>query len=145
MSYIRSPYNPEALYIWSQDDGKCYFVKGFDHIGTMPTDVFDGLIKAYVEEDADEFAEYEGAMVEEVWVRERDGIVENDENKQPFNSNLQTRLSYGDWHIDMWDVTWYYIAHSNYFRVKPNLVEKILNWFNKRKFVKNHFYSAHNN
>jgi hypothetical protein len=108
MSYIRSPYNPEGLYIWSQLDGMCVFMMGEDIIGKMPSDIFDALIDIYIEDPDDEYTEFHDARVEEVWIDTENG------------KELRTRLSYNhEWEIDMWDVTWYYIARSNYGRSKP--------------------------
>lgn len=108
MSYIRSPYNPEGLYIWSQDDGMCHFMIGPNMIGKIPTNIFNGLIDTYIENFNNEYIEFHDACVEEVWVDSGKG------------NELKTRLSYEDWHIDMWDVTWYYIARSNYGRSKSS-------------------------
>ena len=113
MSYIRSPYNPEGLYIWAQVDGLCRFMVGPEIIGTMPENVSNVLIDMYVE-NHDEYTEFHDAKVEEVWVE----------------GELKMRLSYEDWHIDMWDVTWYYIARSNYGRSKPRWKWKLMRRFN---------------
>lgn len=131
MSYIRSPYNPEALYIWGEGNNRCRFMKGSEIVGTMPTDIFNGLIKAYVKEDvclSDGHVEYKEARVEEVWVNIKGEKVDEDDVK-PEKNELRTRLSYKDWHIDMWDVTWYYIAHSNYFRFKQRILIRLLKIF----------------
>ena len=129
MSYIRSTSNPEALYIWSEANGDCVFLMGTEIVGKMPREVFDGLIKLYVEEGDIEYTHYKDAKVEELI----------DGTEWDGNTRLATRLSYKDWHIDMWAVTWYYIAHSNYFRVKPNFWEKILHRFDKKKVYKSNF------
>ena len=128
MSYIRSPYNPEGLYIWSQVDGMCHFMIGPDMVGKIPTEVFNQLIDNYIE-NHDEYTEVGDARIEEVWIDvSGEKIPEDDVNPQ--KNELRMRLSYKDWHIDMWDVTWYYVARSNYGRSKPRWKWKLLRRFN---------------
>lgn len=94
MSYIRSTSNPEALYIWG-DNKEITVVKGPTIVGYMPISVFNGLIKKYHKHFDD--CSYKGAEVKDVKV----------------GKNFKIRLSYGDWSVNMWDVTWSYIVLSN--------------------------------
>lgn len=127
MSYIRSTNNPESLYIWG-DEEKTHVYKGPDYIGSLPNEVMEGLIKKYSDEFHPDECEYKGAKIEEVWVLKNDvnnfktsdewckETSEMIENKDPEFMNkvgariIQTRFSYENWHVDMWDVTWHYIV-----------------------------------
>jgi hypothetical protein len=100
MSYIRSTSNPEGLYIWS-DGTNVTIMKGHLMIGEIPTDIFNGLIKKYIRGHESDCS-YKKSNIGEVWVN-IDGV-----------NTPQIRLSYGNWSVDMWEVTWYYISKSNY-------------------------------
>lgn len=101
MSYIRSPHNPEALYIYS--DGEIVFIeKGPEHIGTIPKNIFNGLIKKYINNYYED-SKYKGASIMELMTKIPDTCK--------FEFKMQ--LSYDNWSVDMWGVTWDYIALSN--------------------------------
>lgn len=101
MSYIRSTSNPESLYIWSNGE-YATIMKGPDIIGNIPERTINGLINKYIDDNLPDNCEYEGAKISEEWISLN-------------NSNHPMMvLSYEDWEVIMWDVTWYYIAHSNY-------------------------------
>ncbi len=96
MSYIRSGSNPEGLYIWG--DGKnVTIIKGKKTLGTIPTKILDGLILKCYNGKYDEICAYKGASISDIWD----------------NGELKTKLSYGEWNIIMWDVTWTFIVYTN--------------------------------
>lgn len=121
MSYIRSTSNPEELYIFSS--GKEVEVhQGPELIGKLPTKVMNGLIKKYIKKNQPDKCKHKGAKVEEVWVildDDRTILQEKGDDKfsldeaKKGNTEVMTKLSYGDWEVYMYYVTWYYIAHSN--------------------------------
>jgi hypothetical protein len=113
MSYIRSTGNPEAMYIWGDADCTVTVMKGPDVIGTLPTDVMDGLINKYINGNCPDDCDYKGAKVEEVWIPVPTERITEEMKIMSLVSTPMVRLSYGDWKVDMWDVTWYYIARSN--------------------------------
>ena len=113
MSYIRSTGNPEALYIWGDSEGVVTVMKGPEIVGKLPTSVMNGLIKKYIDEYCPDDCEYEGALVEEVWIPVETERITEEMKMMSLTSTPMVRLSYGDWKVDMWDVTWYYIARSN--------------------------------
>ena len=102
MSYIRSASNPEGLYIWSDGD-MVTVMKEHLIIGEIPTDIFNGLIKKYIRGNQCDCS-FKKAKIEDVF------SLINGVNTP------QMRLSYAGWQVDMWAVTWYYIAKSNYKR-----------------------------
>lgn len=106
MSYIRSTSNPEGLYILGTHRN-VEFHKGEDFIGHMPQEIFNVLIDNYVDSYGED-CEFHDASVREIF---SDG-------------SYVMRLMYEDWYIDMWDVTWYFIAHSNYGRSKSKCKQK---------------------
>lgn len=96
MSYIRSISNPEGLYIFGSEEG-VEIMRGSEMIGVIPTEVFTGLIKEYIDGFC-ENCEYKGASIKEKWIL----------------GHPKTVLSYNNFNIIMWEVTWYYIASNNY-------------------------------
>ena len=93
MSYIRSTSNPEKLYIWSNGD-EVTIMMGNETVGTIPTSIFNGLIKESLNNYFDE-CEY------------KDASISDDEN------DFKIRLKYKNIDISMYFVTWYYIVNSN--------------------------------
>jgi len=116
MSYIRSTSNPERLYIFGSVDG-IEFNVGSIHKGNIPTDLFNKFIDSYIDGYEEELTQ-DGILLEEIFPAD---------NK---DHRISIRLSYEDWHIDMWNVTWYYIARSNYGRSKGKLFHLIRRIFN---------------
>lgn len=119
MSYIRSLSNPEQLYIWG-DENTVYITKGPVSIGTIPTNIFEGLIKKYIR-GYQEDCTYKKATIEEVTVDKFDKEVISLEGLINPMSEFKMKLSYNNWSLIMWDVTWYYIAKSNY----SSIIKKI--------------------
>ncbi len=120
MSYIRSTSNPEELYIFSS--GKEVEVhQGPELIGKLPTKVMNGLIKKYIKKNQPDKCKHKGAKVQEVWViLDNDGTILQEKKDEPSvdetmsgKTEVMTKFSYGDWEVYMYEVTWYYIAHSN--------------------------------
>lgn len=114
MSYIRSTSNPENLYIWG--DGKTtFFSKGRKDGPTpvyhMPRNVFHGLIRKWHRQYHDT-TRHKGAEVKEVWIKDN-GVNE-----------LKVQLSYDDWSITMWAVTWEYIAYTNLENINRGVKNK---------------------
>jgi len=114
VSYIRSTTNPEGLYIVGTGK-EVEFYKGCEYPGVMPPDVFNKLIDKWIE-NYQEDTEIEGAKIEEVWINAK-------------GDPSRMRLSYKDWYIDMWYVTWYYIARSNYGRSKSPWKQRLMRRF----------------
>jgi hypothetical protein len=96
MSYIRGTTNPEALYIVGTGKnveiyrgGKGNWVLPY----TMPTEIFNTLLHLWNKGTG--YSEvYRGAMVREV----------------PVRGTFRIELSYKDWKVRMWPVTWAYIC-----------------------------------
>ncbi len=99
MSYIRSTSNPEGLYIWA-DQKEFYIVKGPKTIGTIPINVFNGLIKKYHKNFSD--CTFKNAEIKEI----------------KSGKNFKMCLSFNNWKCIMWDVTWDYIVLANIKRIK---------------------------
>ena len=110
MSYIRSTSNLEGLYIWG--DGKdANISKGgdLDRIRKIPQRIFDGLCKKYYKSFGAN-TKYKGASVKEIFVKSGKKQTKLEKMLGIEDGEFQTRLSYKDWYIDMWRVTWEYIA-----------------------------------
>lgn len=106
MSYIRSTSNPEGLYIWG--DGKTVTItKGPKTIGYIPTNIFHGLIKKYNQNFYPDECSYKGASIKEVHI----------------GKNFKVQLSYDNWKVNMWDVTWHYIVSVNYKKPGRSLTQ----------------------
>ena len=93
MSYIRSLSNPEGLYIFGNLQGTVEIYHDGPISKTMPLEIFEGLCKAYFD-NFGECTEYEGASIGE---EKRDG-------------HFKYVLRYENWEVEMWFVTWSYIA-----------------------------------
>ena len=100
MSYIRSLSNPEGLYIWGETRDVMIACNG--ELYSMPTDVFHQLLGRWKRYMGTRPVKYMGGRLEEVKVRK------GANNKDSYD--YKWRLSYNDWHIDMWTVTLHYIA-----------------------------------
>ena len=99
MSYIRCGSNLENLYIWG--NGQTVFIaEGKKEPKRIPQKIMNGLIKKW-KAGYGEDTKYRGAKITSVWVR-----VKN-KNEQ------RTQLSYENWSIKMYYVTWAYIASSS--------------------------------
>ncbi len=114
MSYIRCLSNPEGLYIWG--DGKyANFTLAsepnfLDKIVQIPQKTFDNLLKKYIKNYGDN-VNYRGASIKVVWVKT--GKLHPKamwEIIGKYDTDMKIRLSYKNWHIDMWLVTWEYIT-----------------------------------
>jgi len=116
MSYIRSTSNPEKLYIFGNMAGDVEIYQGPKLIGYIPGDNFDKFIDLYIDNFCEDI-EYNGIKIETVFPKDT-------------GNGIKERLSYGDWFIDMYDVTWYYIARSNYGRSKGKFFHFIRKIFN---------------
>ena len=112
MSYIRNIYNPEGLYIFGNFKGQIEFHQGSDFLGTIPTETFDKLIDTYVENGYEECAvkySFSDCVASIKEVIDKEGV-----------KILLTYSGVKPMEVVMWDVTWYYIARSNYGRSKPH-------------------------
>ena len=114
MSYIRSTSNPESLYIWSDGKnanisvGRSYKSKGrLEVYFLIPVKTFETLLK---KSNGFHKAKYRGASVKEVYVRSNEKRTKFDKLMHMWPGDYQMRLSYKNWHVDMWKVTWYYIC-----------------------------------
>jgi hypothetical protein len=97
MSFIRSGSNPEGLYVWG--DGTNINITADETHGkirTIPQTIFEPLAKKYCR-NSGEAITLSGASIQEIWVKNRK------------RNELKVRLSYKDWSIHMWEVTWEYI------------------------------------
>ena len=96
MSYIRSTSNPEALYIVGTGKNVEIYRGGrYAHLlpHTIPTRTLKMLLRKWNVGNHDDET-YGGARVREIKVK----------------NGWKIELSYEDWKIRMWPVTWYYIA-----------------------------------
>jgi hypothetical protein len=109
MSYIRCLYNPEGLYIWADEKYTNITISGKTGISQIPVDIFEGLIKKY-HKNFGEDTKYKGASIEQVFVKsgKKPNRIQKMMNVE--DGRYQMRLSYNHWCIDMWLVTWEYIA-----------------------------------
>ena len=112
MSYIRGLSNPEGLFIWG-DEETVTVTKGPEIIGHIPISIFNGLIRKYIRGYCED-CKYKGAEIKEVLVKNDIEVPDEEFGTNPATTNFKMKLSYGDWSVIMWDVTWYYIARSNY-------------------------------
>jgi hypothetical protein len=112
MSYIRGLSNPEGLYIWG-DEEKVTVTKGSETIGYIPIPIFNGLIRKYIRGYCED-CKYKGAEIKEVLVKNDIELPDEEFDKDPSVANFKMKLSYDNWSVIMWYVTWYYIARSNY-------------------------------
>ena len=109
MSYIRGIYNPEGLYIFQNIDGWVEIYEGPEYRGRIPYKLFDKLIDKYIEggcEEAEVIDSFNGQHLKVTEVLDDDGVK-------------KVLKYHGMDPIKMWDVTWEYIARSNYGRSKP--------------------------
>ncbi len=114
MSYIRCLCNPEGLYIWG--DGKYVNITlaGRECHECIPEKIFDGLIKKFHKEGSwcvqGSPIKYKGATIEEVLIESNKKITKLEKELKFRHGNFKYRLSYKDWYIDMWQVTWEHVA-----------------------------------
>jgi len=109
MSYIRGIYNPEGLYLFENMQGFVEVHQGPEYLGRIPAKLFNKLIDKHIE-NYDDYTE----------------VVDNFNNcnlslTEVFEEGgIKKVLKYHRMEpIKMWDVTWEYIARSNYGRSKP--------------------------
>jgi len=118
MAYIRNTSNPEGLYIFSTG----YMTeihKENDFIGKIPTFLFEKLIDKYIDFKGDEAMVHNFSNGYNLKILE---VLNVDEvNIKTFKNNFpKMRLSYHDmsdkilFYVDMWEVTWEFIARLNY-------------------------------
>jgi len=137
MSYIRSGSNPEGLYIiGNMNDQLEIFDDPDERSKTMPIEVFEKLCKMWFDNFCDD-VEYKGASIEDVCVFKDDGELSpietrcTDMKERPIA--FKTRLSYtgktaaDDWFVDMYDVTWFYIAHRA-IQKPPSRIKSFFTW-----------------
>ena len=123
MSFIRNTNNPEALYIYNSVDGNVYIRKGSVDIGSMPTKIFIKLLKKWKKKMWHRSVKHKGAKVEEVDECEGKDIDTDTLSHAEWmilyakEMKEQIKLSYGNWHVYMWGVTWFYIVYSNKLKV----------------------------
>lgn len=130
MSYIRCFSNPEGLYIWSDVDKTVHILSKQTVERTVPTKIFDGLIKKWKKNYFQYPCKYRCATLDEIKIPKHPKIVTlilyllgcfrrgSIPTKKSIAlyfeifepADYQIRLSYADWRIDMWEVTWSYIA-----------------------------------
>ena len=103
MSYIRSTSNPEGLYIFGTEYDVEICVGSEDALH-IPLEIFDKLIVAFIDGYCED-CEYCGATIKEDWIA----------------GEFKCILAYDNWSVEMWYVTWYYIAQSNYVNAKRYL------------------------
>lgn len=116
MSYIRSTSNPEGLYIWG--NGKDVIIVTTNFHEHIPQKIFDGLLEK-CRKEFDNNINYKKASIKEVWVIKKHKCNKwcKMKNKKTGKliygcpANLKIRLSYKNWHIDMWQVTWEHILN----------------------------------
>lgn len=111
MSYIRSTSNPEGLYIWG-DDKNVNIVFGKELIKYIPIKIFDGLLNKY-NKSCGNGVKFKGASIKETFISDGKKQTKLQKAFGVQSGNFKMRLSYGDWHKDMWKVTWEYIAQHN--------------------------------
>ena len=111
MSYIRHSCNPEGIYIW--DDGENTNItcnKFKDEIKTIPSKTFSALIRKYKRKND---CEYNNAEIKEVFIESHKKQTAIEKELEFKDGRFQMRLSYKDWYIDMWLVTWEYIVNQH--------------------------------
>jgi len=120
MSYIRSGSNPENLYIWGGKEDVEISIGDVVHTHRVPVQIFNGLLKKFHRNYHECPCSYKGLKVEEVWVITNDKkefVREASHDDFPCSelesSTIKIKLSYKDWKVYMWDVTWEYIVLSN--------------------------------
>jgi hypothetical protein len=124
MSYIRSTSNPENLYIWS-DGTNITIEMGGDTIGQIPTDVFDGLIvKCY--KSWEDTIKYKKAKIEQVFIEDNTKPKILDTFTQ---GDFKIKLSYDNWELLMWEVTWDSVVYTNYKNILSRKRKKKLSEF----------------
>jgi len=100
MSLIRSISNPEELYIVGDSLTHYTICMGSEFRKKVPVDDFDVLMKKW---DDDDFGDEDNEVVKCNGLKIEFG---------KFDSDWKIRLSYEDWFIDMWLVTWEYIVKN---------------------------------
>lgn len=97
MSYIRGMSNPEALYIFGSGRGRVEIcVAG--KIVTIPRHVFHGILRRW-HENKGENVTYRGAAMTEIIV-----------HSPPKPTRFRFALTYSDWSILAYEVTWEYLC-----------------------------------
>lgn len=115
MSYIRCLYNPEGLYIWADEKYANITISGKEGISQIPLNIFEGLLREYIGGFGKD-AEYKGASIKEVFVKSGKKPTKIKKMMNVEDGIYQMRLSYKNWCIDMWFVTWEYIAQHGRHR-----------------------------
>ena len=96
MSYIRSSSNPEGLYLWSNGID-VEIIEGSKFHGGIPVNIFNGLIRKFRKSVHRIPCKFKKCSLDEVWI---EGVP-------------KIQLKYGAIEVNMWAVTWEYIANSN--------------------------------
>ena len=77
--------------------------------------------------------EKDGARLKAILINLDDNnLISDDDENLYTNTTMKYRLTYGDFVLDMYMVTWYYIAHSNYLFIKEERRKKF--WKKLLKF-----------
>jgi hypothetical protein len=92
MSYISPSSNPDRLYAYEGVHG-VHLSKGAGETYILPSSVFHRLLKLWYSRDTGTVL-FKGAIVKELLIEDRFRIV----------------LSYKEWSIDLWPVTWHYLV-----------------------------------
>ena len=125
MSYIRCLSNPEGIYIWG--DGQYVNISvGKEELKYIPQKRFDGLLRKCNKYPNSDKIKYCGVQIEETfvktpkkfWTKTDKEIMKDKRLRKVLGEpgNFKMRLSYQDWYIDMWRVTWEYIVRHNSMR-----------------------------
>jgi len=116
MSYIRSSSNPENLYIWGDEEDVYISIGSNVELKKVPIKTFNGLLKKYHKNFHKVPCAFKSLKIEEVWVKVDDKQYVLGEVGEKIFDDLKTevrmKLSYENWHIYMWFVTWEYIVYS---------------------------------
>ena len=123
MSYIRSGSNPENLYIWGDKEDVYISIGGETELKKVPIKTFNGLLKKYHKNFHEVPCVFKSLKIEEVWVKVDDkqnilGEIDDDEKIVDFlKTEIRMKLSYDNWFIYMWFVTWEYIVYSKLVKI----------------------------
>jgi len=124
MSYIRSGSNPESLYIFGGKEDVEISIGHMIITYRVPVQIFNGLLKKFHRNYHECPCSYKGLKVEEIWVKVNDkkeiiGEVDDVLGTGITGINeVRIKLSYKDWKVYMWYVTWEYIVLSNLKKVR---------------------------
>lgn len=113
MSYIRCLSNPEGIYIWGDGKQTNITIADTGIHKYIPQKIFDGLLKKYNKQFGSTPIKYRGAKIDEIFVESGKKQTKIEKQLGIKDGKYQYRLSYKNWYIDMWQVTWEHIANHN--------------------------------